>query len=390
VNLVYIAPFAFSPKATVSARMLPMASALVRRGHRVTILMPPYDNPADANKHWQHDGVQLENTGPGGYLGMARHLVARARALTPDVIHVFKPIGVGALTLHAFPKAVLDNDDWEGAGGWLDINPYTPLQKRVFAWQEQHWLRHSPAVTCASEALVERTRSFRTGRPGPLLLLPNGPNARTRDEVTEAEPQREALRQTFGWADKAVLIYTGTIPLNHDLDVMLDAVAGLQHVYTSLRLVFVATGDGIPSVKVRVTRAGLDDITEWHGFMPHRDMLARLVAADIALYPYRDTPINRAKCSGKVMDYMASAKPMVLSDVGMNRVYTRDGESAWLTPHGDVAAFRAAIERILSDPGAAQAMGRAAQHRIWSVFGWGERIEALERLYAHQQKPVRH
>ena len=61
LRIAFIAPFAFSPKATVSARMLPMAAALSRRGHRVTLIIPPYDNPADSGKHWSANGVSLVN-----------------------------------------------------------------------------------------------------------------------------------------------------------------------------------------------------------------------------------------------------------------------------------------------------------------------------------------
>jgi len=61
MHVVYLAPFAYAPKATVSARMMPMAAALVRRGHRVTILIPPYDNPAESGRLWVHEGVQVEN-----------------------------------------------------------------------------------------------------------------------------------------------------------------------------------------------------------------------------------------------------------------------------------------------------------------------------------------
>ena len=120
--------------------------------------------------------------------------------------------------------------------------------------------------------------------------------------------------------------------------------------------------------------------------MPHAELINYLVAADIALYPYRDNNINRAKCSGKVIDYMACAKPMVVSDVGMNRIYLEDGVSGLLTPPGDMAAFGAALSQLLQSPELATRMGRAAQTRLWQTFGWEQRIATLERLYAGVNK----
>lgn len=403
MNIVHLAPFAFSPKATVSARILPMATALARRGHTVTLLIPPYDNPADSGKQWEKDGVRVENVSGGGgggsgirdqgsgirlYFHLARQLADRARELHPDAIHVFKPVGVAALAmwlLNRQPatrnlKLILDNDDWEGRGGWLDVNPYPPAQKLFMQWQESWTLRAAPHVTCASEVLVERTRRFRaqSGRSAnDVHLMPNGPDDALRAQVARAEARREALRTQFGWR-QPIAIYAGTVPRNHDLDI---AVCALQRL-PDARWVIIATGDGIPSLRHAIASAGIADRIEWHDFMPHPQLVERLVAADIAIYPYRDTNINRAKCSGKVMDYMACGKPMVVSDVGMNRVYLEHERSGLLTPPGDAEAFYTAMKRLLDEPAFADRLGQAAQARIWARFGWTERIADLERIYA--------
>jgi glycosyltransferase involved in cell wall biosynthesis len=401
VNLVFLAPFAFAPKATVSARMLPMATALVRLGHRVTILIPPYDHPADSGSAWERDGVQLENARlPAShlqsriptlsYLSLARQLARRARQLRPDALHVFKPVGPGALALWMLstaglvagrpPRIVVDNDDWEGRGGWLDVNPYPALQKRVMAWQERWCLRQAAAVTCASHVLVERTRRL-AGARVPTLLLPNGPDRSLRDIVARAEARRAEARAQFGWGAQPVLIYAGTVPLNHDLDLAVRAVADLRAAGRDLRWVIVASGDGLPSLQQAVRDAGLGAVADFHAFMPHDRLVELLVAADIAVYPYRDTPINRAKCSGKVVDYMACGKPMVVSDVGMNREYVAHGRSGLLTPPGDAPAFRQALAALLADPEGAARMGRAAQDRVWDLFDWDRRAGMLEAVY---------
>lgn len=368
--------------------MLPIATALRRRGHTITILMPPYDNPQDSGKTWQHSGVQLENmrvhhaSPMRNYWDLARQLAQRVRTIKPDVVHVFKPIGVGALAMQmglGDVRVVLDNDDWEGAGGWADVNPYSPLQRRFFLWQEARCLRKAPTVTCASETLVGRTAHFRNSR-NDIHLFPNGPDEAMRDQVATAQAKRAALREKFGWHEPT-MIYAGTIPLNHDLDMVVSALKDLAGV----KWVIVASGDGIPSLQQRIADAGIANPVEWHGFMAHEQLIEYLVAADVAVYPYRDTPINRAKCSGKVMDYMACALPMVVSDVGMNRVYLEEGVSGLLTPAGDAVAFGAALRRLLNDRAFAASLGAAAQARIWQHFGWDERVSALEQVY---QQPV--
>lgn len=394
MKLAFIAPFAFSPKATVSARMLPMAAALVARGHSVRVLVPPYDHPQDSGHTWEQDGVVIENMRASGsdtseIWSLAGQLEVRAAVLRPDLIHIFKPVGPGALALTrsrlaGLPRwsapVVVDNDDWEGPGGWLDVLDRPRLAKAFLAWQEGWTLSRARAVTCASEALVARTGELAPGVP--TALLPNGSSQSLRAEIAGLEPAREALRAGYGWRDKQVLIYLGTIPAVHDMDIALAAFKAAADSNPNLIWCVIATGEGLGLFRQAADRSGVGQRIEWHAFMPHLEAVRRLVAADIAVYPYRDTNINRAKCSGKVIDYMAAGKPMVVSDIGMNRVYLTDGEHALLTPPGDDAAFAAALQKLLADPAYANDLGGAAQRRLWESFAWDKRIAELEQLYA--------
>ena len=189
LKIVMIGPFAFKPKGTVSVRAFFIARALVKRGHNVTILMPPYDNLADSGRVWEQDGVRLENMAMQRndtvrQLVVPARLARRAAMLEPDVVHVFKPIGYSGLAgiyLRWFSRRplVLDTDDWEGTGGWNDVNPYPALWKKLFDWQERWMARHADAVTVVSRTLQEQVIGF-GARPERVVYLPNGPDARLR------------------------------------------------------------------------------------------------------------------------------------------------------------------------------------------------------------------
>ena len=400
MRIVFIAPFAFAPKATVSARMLPIAAVLVAQGHQVTLLIPPYDAPTDSGKRLMSDGVLIENI-PLRFLNhrfaplrklmgleqlsLASRLAQRTMGLNPDVVHVFKPVGPGALAMwllrrRGYETIVVDNDDWEGRGGWLDVNPYPRLYKWVLAWQERWSLMKAGAVTCASYVLRERTNLL-THNTVPTTVLPNGPADSLRHRVAQAEQHRSEIRAHLGWGDSPVIIYSGTIPLQHDMDIAVSAISSLLEQHPDLKWVVIATGAGLDDFRRLVQQAGIERAVDVHGFMAHDQLLEYLVAADIAVYPYRDTNINRAKCSGKVIDYMACARPLVISDVGMNRIYVENGVSGLLTPPGDVHAFAIALKQLLNNPGYASRMGRAAQARLWERFRWNSRVHELEALY---------
>ena len=77
------------------------------------------------------------------------------------------------LRLLGAKRVIIDTDDWEGPGGWNDLEPYSKLQKKIFAWQERAGLtKHAHAVTVASRELERRVLEM--GRPASeLLYLPN-------------------------------------------------------------------------------------------------------------------------------------------------------------------------------------------------------------------------
>jgi len=55
--MVFIGPFAFYPKGTVPARILPLANVVQQIGHEVTILLPPYDNSGHFGRSFKMEGI---------------------------------------------------------------------------------------------------------------------------------------------------------------------------------------------------------------------------------------------------------------------------------------------------------------------------------------------
>ena len=187
MRVVMVGPFGLRPRGTMSVRALPMAKALVARGHAVTMLLPPWQNPEDAGRCWEEDGVCIENITLPSRLPLQFHaltalrLARRALALRPDVVHLFKPKAYSGLTHYLLariprqrrPRLVVDTDDWEGPGGWNEIGGYTPAQRRFFTWQERWGLTHADAVTVASRTLESLVWALGVPREQ-VFYIPNG------------------------------------------------------------------------------------------------------------------------------------------------------------------------------------------------------------------------
>jgi glycosyltransferase involved in cell wall biosynthesis len=390
MNVVMIGPFAFRPKGTVSVRAFFMARALVKLGHLVTILMPPYDNLADSGRVWEQDGVRLENmdlrhNDAWHQLVVPARMARRAVQLNPDVIHVFKPVGYSGLAgiyLRLFSRRplVLDTDDWEGPGGWSDVNPYPALWKRFFNWQEGWLVRHADAVTVVSRTLQTQVWGFGVD-PARVVYLPNGPDARPGQQPEVSEEQKAAVRARLGVGDAPMALYLGHIPHGTDLDLAIDALAQIGDQLPEARLVIAGVGDGLPGLQAHAQEAGMAGRVIFPGWIEHEEAHLYVAAADATVNPYRDTLINRSKCAGKVVSAMAMGKAVVTSRLGENLEYIEDGRSGLLTEPGDAKDLGRALLAVLSDREWAGGLGRNAQQRIWERFDWDARVGEVERAY---------
>lgn len=380
LRIVMLAPFGIRPKGTLSARMLPLAQSLVRRGHHVSIIAPPVNNPQDAGRHDCYDGVFVEHTalpkwpGPPGVAEQVMALVRPALAARPDVLHLFKPKGYSGLAaLLAWVVApglplVVDTDDWEGWGGWNDLLPYPWPARALFAWQERDLPRRAAAVTVVSRTLEAQVQGFGVP-PERIVYVPNGMHAMQPAPLRESSSQPTMLLYTRFW----------------ELDVR-DVVATLvgvaQHI-PHVRLLVVGRGErGEEHDLLRwAQRAGVAANIDYRGWVEPEHIPSLLQLATLALVPINDTLINRARGLAKLLELMAASLPIVAGRVGQVAEYLEDERSGLLVPPADSGAMAAAALRLLGDAQLRHSLGAAARERATHLH-WDVLAEDVERAYA--------
>jgi len=376
----------------MGVRALPIAKSLVARGHTVTILLPPWQNPEDGGQCWEENGVAIENIAlppsiPGLFhLLTALRLTRRAMALHPDVVHLFKPKAYSGLThlllrlLAHLPRArrprlVVDSDDREGAGGWNEIGGYTPAQQRFFAWQERWGLTHADTVTVASHTLEGLVWAMGVS-PERVFYVPNGIEQEARGKKQKVRILHPA---------SCILLYTRffEFPVSRVVEVLLR----VRERMPEARLLVV--GKGFSGEEERLLElaqeTGLTNAVEYVGFVEPEALPGHFAQADVAIYPFDDTLVNRAKCPVKLLELLAAGMPVVAEAVGQNREYIHHAESGWLVEPGDAAAFADAVTHLLEDAQLRERLGRAAGRDVRERFAWERLVETIERAYGVSQ-----
>ena len=383
MKIAMVGPFGFHPNKTMRSRALGLARPLAARGHEVQLFMPPWHTPDEADKTWEEDGVHLRYTPlRGGTMGVARRLLREVLAWQPDAVHCFKPkaySGLAAWWLWQFHRhklrLIVDTDDWEGWGGWNELAPYSPRQKRFFAWQEQWGMAHNHALTVASRAL--QTLAWGQGiAPERVVYVPNGAGVSGQFTVDGGQ------FTVGGGRPPTVLIYSRLFEF--DVGRLVAVLAGVKTAVPDLKILSVGTGlyaeDGA-QLRELFAEAGLLTAVTGKGWVEEADLPALLRQADAGLYLMDDTLLNRTKCPVKLADMVMLGLPVVGEAVGQVAEYVVQGKTGLLRPSGDVDGLTADLSRLLQNGEERARLSANARVHYQTHFAWERQTAVLEQLY---------
>jgi glycosyltransferase involved in cell wall biosynthesis len=393
MRIAMVGPFGLHPNKTMASRALGLARPLIQQGHTVTLFMPPWQTPEEADKQWQMDGVGLRYVPlRGGVLGITRRLLQEVLAWQPDVVHCFKPkaySGLVAWWLWHFHRnrlrIIIDSDDWEGWGGWNELAPYTPLQKHFFAWQEQWGMRHNHSLTVASRAL--QTLAWGMGLPPDrVVYLPNGSGIHCSVNSDQSSPPHpftpSPLHPLTPSPPPTILVYSRLFEF--DTKRLVTILHGVKTAVPNLHILMVGAGlfdDDAADFRQQAAAAGILDSIEDAGWVAVEELPVLLARANVGIYLMEDTLLNRSKCPVKLADMLAVGVPVVAEAVGQVPEYVVNGRSGTLFPSGDTTGIINEIIDLLHNHERQAQLSAGAKAHIANHFSWEQLSSQLLEIY---------
>ena len=203
------------------------------------------------------------------------------------------------------------------------------------------------------------------------------------DEFAPAD--RAAARRDLGIdASEFVVLQLGRMVPRKGVDNVIRAVAQLRNPGRA-RLVVVG-GDAAPPGRTRsdemqrlvdlADACGIGERVTFAGHRPRSELAAYYAACDVFVTtpwyePFGITPLEA----------MASARPVIGSDVGGIRYSVVDGVTGYLVAPRDPGALADRLDHLQADAPLARAMGRAGARRVRAHFTWDRVAEELEAVY---------
>ncbi len=248
------------------------------------------------------------------------------------------PAGIEAQLLGRVPY-VMDIDD-----AWFHRYALhrSGVVRRLLGSKLEHLARNAALVAAGSPYLADWARA--AGARSVLALPTVLDLERYPSCAPSAWPDRADGSLTVGWM--------GTPATRRYLDLIAGAFARLgARLGGTLRLRVVGAADvRIPGVEVVCV--------PWH----EESEVAELAGFDVGVMPLPDAPWERGKCGYKLIQYMACARPVVASPVGVNVDLVTDGENGFLAADED--AWVEALVRLAADPALRIRLGMAGRRRV--------------------------
>jgi glycosyltransferase involved in cell wall biosynthesis len=387
MRIAMVGPFGFHPKKTMRARAFRLARALAQREHQVQLFMPPWHTPDKGNTSWTEDGVQIRYVAlRGGHFSITRRLIRETLTFAPDIVHCFKPKAYSGLAAWWFwrfhrrrLRLVVDSDDWEGWGGWNELEAYSPLQKRFFAWQERWGMRHCHTLTVASRALETLALAHRVPAHR-VHYVPNGPGI-----AGAVDPERLARKRATLQLSKRPVVLLYSRLFEFDTQRLVDVLAQVHEKLPDLAILSIGAGlfeDDATLFRHQLQAGNLLDAVVDVGWATEAELPALLAAADVGLYLIDDTLLNRTKCPVKLADMLSVGLPVVAEAVGQVTAYVRHRETGLVYECGDVRGLAGGVLALLADAGLKNRLGAAARQHIQEHFSWNRLAHDLEQAYA--------
>ncbi len=231
----------------------------------------------------------------------------------------------------------------------------------------------SDLLICPSEV----TRAFLVSLGVPhqrVQVIPNG-----------YSPQDFTPTPLPDWTHpKPTLLYTGTLADWQGLDLVLQALPEIiSQRPVLLRIIGRGRSRQRKSISKQIRKLGLEEYVSLEAAVPHHAIPQVISAAHLCLAPLslNDRNITQGCCPIKIIEYMASARPIVAANLPVVRELLREDQDGLFFTPGDPNDLARQVLKILDNHALAGQLAQSAANRASQQFTWHLAQKRLLKVY---------
>ncbi len=239
--------------------------------------------------------------------------------------------------------------------------------------QEIATLHLSDAIICPSRVTRDYIASLGLSRKL-ITVIPNGVSA--SDFSPSALPAREGRIPT--------LLYIGTLADWQGLEIVIKALPKiLEQQVVRLQIVGRGRSRQRKLLAKQIRKLGIEEHVIVQPAVPHHEIPALIAQAAICVAPLglNDRNVTQGACPIKILEYMASARPLLASNMPIVRELIREDMDALLFSPNDPDDLARQALTLLNDFELSKRLSESASKRALTKFTWHESQKKLVKVY---------
>jgi len=240
---------------------------------------------------------------------------------------------------------------------------------------EMSMLRQSDRIIIISEDFSDILTTAKI--PGNKIKLIH--NWAPLDEL-KMQDKNNIWSRKHGLHDKLCIMYTGTLGLKHNPELLINIALALRD-QSHIRIVVVSEGLGADFIKNRKEAYKLDNLIVL-GFQPFELMPEVMGTADV-LIAILDKEAGVYSVPSKVLTYHCAGRPLLLSVPRENLAarLVKGLETGVVVPPDEPEEILGAVKRLIGDEGLRQKYGKNARKYAESTFDIEKITDKFEEIF---------
>lgn len=202
-----------------------------------------------------------------------------------------------------------------------------------------------------------------------ITILPNYEDLSWRRSVIRMP---EILEQ---FKDQFVVIYVGSFSPYRGIDVLIRAMLIIKEKIRKSKLILVGPVRDIEartkkSFEDMVEKINLSDVVYFTGTVSAELVLSYIDASNVCVSPFKDTIHTNEIAGHKLFMYMASGKPLVVTDLRLQSKIVNQTRCGLIVPPDDPQQLADAIEKLYQDINLRQELGARGKTAVEQLYNW--------------------
>ncbi len=254
--------------------------------------------------------------------------------------------------------------------GWPLKLLFTSAAQRHHTWITRWLIRRMDAIIATSAISASYLKR-------PATVVTHGVDT----ETYAPPPDRAAAFAEAGLPGRYAIGCFGRVRAQKGTDLFVEAMCELLPLYPDFSAVIVGEikpdqTDFANRLRQRIAAAGLQSRIVILGELPIAEVQRWYQRLTIYAFTSRNEGFGLT-----LIEAMAAGAALVATRAGAAEIVVEDGVSGVLAPIDDAAALAQAIEPLLRDPAAAEAMGERGRQRVLDKFSVEAEAKAIAEVY---------